>query len=171
MVLGLFTRLLWCYLLLLAITLSTFGLFAPDAAALLRQHHDAPGVLRYHSQISVKDGLGYAWQVVLFKVIKPGNSTDIHLRLVGFPGVAQLSHPRSLEILTAQGQVLSASDIYTESSPAPNVGEYNFTNVLPNLKTIDSLKLYLSLEKEQKLALEIPKEIVTEWQWLINDFN
>ncbi|GAA6622193.1 DUF3122 domain-containing protein [Scytonema sp. NUACC26] len=67
--------------------------------------------------------------------------------------------------------LLTASDVYTESSPAPNVGEYQFTDVLPKLKIIDLLKLYLPLEIDPHLILEIPKEIVTEWQWLINDFD
>jgi hypothetical protein len=164
-------RLLWCCSLLLLLTLAYIGLFTPEAVALLRQHHDAPGVLRYHSQVSIKDKSGYAWQVVLFKVIKPGNPQNIHLRLVGFPGIAQFVHPLPLEIVTTQGQLLTASDIYIESSPAPNVGEYQFTDVFPKLKTIDSLKLYLPLETEKHLLLNIPKEIITEWQWLINDFD
>ncbi|KAF3887620.1 MULTISPECIES: DUF3122 domain-containing protein [Nostocales] len=167
----LLNRLLWRCSLLFVLILATFGTLTPEAIALLRQHHDAPGVLRYHSQVSIKDGLGYAWQVVLFKVVKPGQPKDIHLRLVGFPGTVQFVHPLPLEILTTQGQLLTASDIYIESSPAPNVGEYQFADVLLKLKTLNSLKLYLPLEKDHRLVLKIPKEIVTEWHWLINDFD
>ncbi len=148
----------------------TFGLFAPSATAVLRQHQETPGVLRYHSQASIKDKTGHAWQVVLYKVKNPGASEDINLRLVGFPGVVEFSHPQPLEIVTAQGKLLSASDVYAENSPAPNVGEYKVTKILSQLSTTDSLKLNLSLTTQQ-LQLTIPKNLISEWQMLITDFD
>ncbi|MEC4812202.1 MAG: DUF3122 domain-containing protein [Scytonema sp. PMC 1069.18] len=146
-------------------------MMTPQAFALLRQHHDAPGVLRYHSQVSIKDDTGHTWQVLLFKVFNENRLQNIHLRLVGFPGVVEFAHPQALEILTAKGKILTASDVYAEKSPASNVGEYRFADVLPKLETIDVLKLYIPLEGKKSLILTIPQEVVTEWQWLITDFN
>ena len=152
------------------VIVTTFGLFAPTAFAVLRQHHEAPGVLRYHSQASIKDNTGHAWQVVLYKVKNPGASEDLNLRLVGFPGVAEFSHPQPLEIVTTQGKLLSATDVYAQSSPAPNVGEYKLTKILNQLPTTDSLKLDLPLTTEQS-RLTIPKNVILEWQMLITDFD
>lgn len=152
------------------VILATFGLFAPTAFAVLRQHHEAPGILRYHSQASIKDNTGHAWQVVLYKVRNPGASQDINLRLIGFPGVAEFSHPQPLEIITAQGKLLTASDVYAQNSPAPNVGEYKVTKILNQLPTINSLKLDLPLTTEQS-RLTIPQNVIIEWQMLITDFD
>jgi Protein of unknown function (DUF3122) len=152
------------------VILTTFGLLVPKAFAVLRQHHEVPGVLRYHSQVSIKDNTGHAWQVVLYKVRNLGVSEEVNLRLIGFPGVAEFSHPYPLEIVTAQGKLLSASDVYAENSPAPNVGEYKLTKILNQLPTTDSLKLDLLLTTG-KSRLKIPKNVISEWQMLITDFD
>lgn len=158
-----------CLTLLLILSSAAFS---PDSAvALLRQHHDAPDVLRYHSQVSIKDDSGYSWQVVLFKLFPPGKPVDFNLRLVGFPGVFELAHPQALEIINNQGKLLSADDVYAEKSPAPNVGDYKFRDILLKLKTTDSLKLYVPLSNDQRLVLNIPSSVVLEWQWLVTDFN
>jgi hypothetical protein len=164
------TLLLRCFLVMFIVLMNWVSI-APQAIALLREHHDAPGVLRYHSQVSIKDDTGYAWQILLFKVFDEGRLQNIHLRLVGFPGIVEFTHPQALEILTANGKILTATDVYAKESPAPNVGEYKVADVLPKLETIDALKLYLPLQGKKSLILTIPKEVVTEWQWLITDFN
>ncbi len=165
-----FQRLRCCILVLLLIVCST-TIFSDSANALLRLHQDTPGVMHYHSQESIKDDAGRAWQVVLFKIFKQGKPTNIHLRLVAFPGVAEFNHPRSLEIITKEGKLLVADDIYAEVAPASNVGEYDFTDVLTQLKTIDSLELYLPLIEEKHLILKIPQTLVSEWQILVTDVD
>ncbi|MFH7024378.1 MAG: DUF3122 domain-containing protein [Heteroscytonema crispum UTEX LB 1556] len=162
-----FSQLLLRCVLFIFLILAGFGFSTNSAAAILRQHHDAPGILRYHSQVSIKDDFGHAWQVVLYKLFKPGELENINLRLVGFPGVVEFNHPRSLEIVTANNKLLSASDFYAERSPAANVGEYKFTDILSKLPSTDSLKLYLPVQNPQPLVLKIPQAVVTEWQWLI----
>lgn len=68
------------------------------ATALLREHHESPGVLRYHAQSSLKDKQGYTWQVVLFpSPVSDNVITKYHLRLVGFPGIAEFIHPQPLD--------------------------------------------------------------------------
>ena len=151
--------------------LITIGFPTQESVAMLRQHHDAPGVLRYHSQVSIKDKQEYNWQVLLFKKINPGVKQELDLRIVGFPGIFEFSHPHSLEITTKSGKLLSASDVFATSSPASNVGEYSFTDILPKLTTIESLKLNLPLLGEEKKILAIPKSVVSEWQLLVTEVD
>ena len=137
------------------------------AAAVLREHHESPGVQAYHAQSSLKDKQGYTWQVVLFpEPVSSNIVTRYHLRLVGFPGIAEFIHPQPLEIITASGQVLNAADLITVSSPAPNVGEFDLTNVLPILPEKGSLKLSTILHGDRDLSLSIPESTLIEWQWL-----
>jgi hypothetical protein len=160
----------YCFIILIFL-FTTIGFSTKESVAMLRQHHDAPGVLRYHSQVGIKDKQQYTWQVLLFKKINPGVKQELDLRIVGFPGVFEFSHPHSLEIITASGKLLSASDVFANSSPASNVGEYSFTDVLPKLTTIESLKLNLPLLGKEKKILEIPKAVVTEWQLLVTEVD
>ncbi len=159
-----------CFVIVILVFIG-IGFTTQESTAMLRQHHDAPGVLRYHSQVSIKDKQGYSWQVLLFKKINPGAKQSLHLRLVGFPGVFEFSHPHSLEIVTANGKLLGASDVFASSSPAPNVGEYDLTDVLPQLTTIQSLQLNLPLLDKEKFILKIPKSLVIEWQLLVTEID
>ncbi len=159
-----------CFTALIVI-LMTMGFTTQESIAMLRQHHDAPGVLRYHSQVSIKDKQEYTWQVLLFKKMNPGAEQDLNLRIVGFPGVFEFSHPHSLEIVTASGKLLIASDVYAISSPALNVGEYHLNDVLPKLTKIESLKLNLPLLGKENKILEIPQAVVSEWQLLVTEVD
>ncbi len=156
-------------IILIVLTVGSWGV--ESAQALLRQHHDSPGVLRYHSQVSIKDEKGYAWQVLLFKQNYNSPVKDLRLRVVGFPGIAEIAHPQPLEIEAASGKLLSASDVYALAAPAPNVGEYNLTNVLPQLSSTDALKLYVPTKSVKPLVLKIPNNVVTEWQWLVTEID
>ncbi|MBW4646890.1 MAG: DUF3122 domain-containing protein [Goleter apudmare HA4340-LM2] len=166
-----FSQFFWPCALVILVTLTTYGWDVNAAYALLRQHHDSPSVLRYHSQVSIKDEQGYAWQVLLFKQNYQNVAKELRLRLVGFPGVAELVHPKSLEIITAEGKILSASDVYARAAPANNVGEYDVTDVLPKLSATGALKLYVPVSFDQPLLLKIPDSVVTEWQLLITDID
>ena len=92
--------------------------------------------------------------------------TKYHLRLAGFPGIAEFIHPQPLEIITANRQVLKAADFIAVSSPAPNVGEFDLTDILPMLPEKGSLKLSAILQGNHDLSLKIPESTVIEWQWL-----
>jgi hypothetical protein len=157
--------------LVLLLLLAQMALTTQPAIAVLRQHQDAPGVMRYHSQESLPDLAGKTWQVVLFKQIVPGQPTLFNLRLVAFPGLAEFIHPQPLEITTAGGQILTAADEFAQASPAPNVGQYNFTDVLTKLRTNDPLTLSVPLKGEQTLSLQIPQSLVVEWQWLVTEIQ
>ena len=141
------------------------------AAAVLRQHHESVGVLRYHAQSSLRDQQGMTWQVVLFPEYQANVVTKYHLRLVGFPGIAEFIHPQPLEIITSQGQILDAVDLLSVSSPAPNVGEFDLTDILPLLPEKGFLKLSTILDDNQDLSLKIPESILVEWQLLAKEIG
>jgi hypothetical protein len=166
-----FQQYFWRCALVVFLALTVYVWSVQSAQALLRQHHDSPNVLRYHSQVSIKDEKGYAWQVLLFKQNYNSPVKDLRLRLVAFPGVVELAHPQPLLIETATGKLLNASDAYALTAPAPNVGEYNLTDILPKLPTTDALKLYVPLSSGQQLVLNISNTVVTEWQWLVTEID
>ncbi|MGV2826947.1 DUF3122 domain-containing protein [Myxosarcina sp. GI1(2024)] len=149
--------------LILMITLVTWGICQP-ATAVLRQHHETPGVLRYHARDSIQDKRGNAWQVVLFP--DKQSETKYYLRLVGFPGMVEFVHPRSLEIITSEGKVLTATDAYATSAPAPNVGQYDVTEIISQFPERGSLKLAITLKGDRDLSLKITQPLLTEWQLL-----
>ena len=158
-------------LTLTIVFLVSSGIICSPAIALLRQHHEAPNVLRYHAQDSLKDRDGNTWQVLLFPENSQNASTSYFLRLVGFPGVNSFDHPKSLEILTSQGRIFSATDAYEESAPAPNVGQYDLTPIADQLPSKGTLKLSTPLKERRELALKIPHEVLTEWQLLIQEIE
>lgn len=148
----------------------TSNLFVSPTLALLREHHQSPGVLRYHAQHSLKDKQQRAWQIILFPEDKEQTNIKYYLRLVGFPGLVEFRHPQSLEMITSEGDVLIASDVFAQDTPASNVGQYDVTEVLSQLPSRGSVKLIFSLLKYdntvQDMALRIPSTIVTEWRLL-----
>ena len=139
-------------------------------ALALREHHQSPGVLRYHAQHSIKDKQQRAWQVILFPEDKNNTDTKYYLRLVGFPGLVEFIHPQPLEIITSEGNILTAPDVFADTTPASNVGQYDVTEILSQFPPKGSVKLIFSLFKEdrtvQDMALNIDPAIMTEWQWL-----
>ncbi|MGF1482710.1 MAG: DUF3122 domain-containing protein [Cyanophyceae cyanobacterium] len=149
-------------ILLLCLVVTLLSGTGSPALAVLRQHHSATG-LRYHVHHSLPDREGRAWQVLVF----PDNSDPrrYSLRLVGFPGLANFVHPAPLEIMTSTG-ILLASDRLVHSAPAPNVGQYDISNILTQLSSPESLQLLVPLQQKQ-LVLEIPPPILIEWQWLL----
>ncbi len=165
-----YLRLILLFNLILLFTISSFSICFP-ATALLRQHHETPGVLRYHAQDSLKDGDRNTWQVILFPDNLQTSKTRYYLRLVGFPGIKSFNHPQSLEIITSQGNILTAADAYPKSAPAPNVGQYDFTPIMAKLPTKGSLKLAVILKGNSELSLKIPHEVLTEWQLLAKEIE
>lgn len=136
------------------------------AAAVLREHHENSGILRYHAHHSVKDKNGMTWQVLVFPEERSDRLTKYHLRLVGFPGTVKFIHPQSLEIITPRGEVLRAKDTITDPSFAPNVGEFDLTSLLPILPDKGSLKLSTILDEDFDLSLSIRESNLIEWRWL-----
>ncbi len=149
--------------LVLLVFIGLDNLTTQPALASIRQMEEAPGQVLIQSRHTLKDNRGDAWQVVLFKRTKVDGSSAIHLRLVDFPGLADLAHPQPLIITTNKGDSFKAEDLLAEQAPAANVGEFDVQNILSQLP-ITKLNLSLAMKGDNFTQLSIPSEVVLEWQ-------
>ncbi|BAY37001.1 hypothetical protein NIES2111_13350 [Nostoc sp. NIES-2111] len=156
--------LFWWLLLLGILTLYIFlglgGLTAPTVIAAVNQSESTE--ILYRSFAKLNDQSGQVWQVVLFKQIYPGQAQTVNLRIVGFPGSAELLHPQPLKITTVTGKVLTATDVFLDEAPAPTIGQYDFKDILPQL-SIEPLVLSISVPKDT-INISVPQSVVQEWQ-------
>lgn len=141
----------------------------PSAAAAIRQLEEAPGQVVYQSRQTLKDQHGNSWQAIAFKRIRPDGSTSVALRLVGFPGVANLDRSQPLTLTNSLGKTLTAADdtgkIFTdEAAPEPNVGQYDLQHLLPQLQTEIPLQLTLSTADGRDVSLTVPPALIAEWK-------
>lgn len=160
------------FLLVTGLILLTFiyqGSFTINSAnALIREIEETPTQIVYQAKHTLKDKTGKSWQVVFYKRVKLGKVDNINLRLVGFPGSVEIAHPQPLKISATQDKVLIAEDNFAEKAPAPNVGEYNFKKLLPELKTNAPVLLSLPLTDNEKAKIKIPLPVLLEWQEVIS---
>jgi len=70
---------------------------------------------------------------------------SLHLRLVGFPGQVELTHPEALRITTGDGELLIAPDVSAQAPELVNVGEYAFLEVMSRREQDPPLRLSLPL--------------------------
>ncbi len=146
-------------LLLLGFT----GLIPQSARAAVTQIEDASGQLLYRSHHRLRDDLGKAWQVVVFKQNSPDPSqSSINLRLMGLPGTVEVVHPKALKIRTQTNQVFQADDIFRSEAPIATMGEYNVKAILPQLP-VEEVLLGIPLGENNYLKLWVPRSVVQEW--------
>ncbi len=161
--------LFWWLLLLGILTIYIFlglgSLTSPTAIAAVNQTEAASKEILYRSFAKLNDQSGRVWQVVLFKQIYPGQAQTVNLRLVGFPGSAELLHPQPLKITTATGKVLTAADVFLDEAPAPTIGQYDFKDILPQL-SIEPLVLTIPLPKNT-INISVPQSVVQDWQEVV----
>ncbi|WP_225885184.1 DUF3122 domain-containing protein [Leptolyngbya sp. KIOST-1] len=164
-----FFGLLWLGAVILDLWLG-LGLFnPPSAAAAIRQLEEAPGQVVYQSRQTLKDQHGNSWQAIAFKRIRPGGTTSVALRLVGFPGLVTIDRSQPLTLTNSLGQTLTAADasgpIFTnEAAPEPNVGQYDLQPLLPELRAEIPLRLTLSTVGGDGIDLRVPSALIEEWQ-------
>lgn len=165
---NLFWWLLWLAILTISIYifLSSVNLTSGMVIAGVNKLEVVPGEILYRSQKKLDDQSGNVWQIVLFKQVYPGQGQTVNLRLVGFPGSAELFHPQPLKITTASGKVFTAADIFLEDAPAPTIGQYNLKEILPQLP-IDPLMLSIPLPGDRFINISVPKSVVQEWQMVM----
>ncbi|AFZ33117.1 hypothetical protein Glo7428_4684 [Gloeocapsa sp. PCC 7428] len=139
------------------------GTFLSQPVLAVVNQIEAPGEILYRSQQRLQDSSGNYWQVILFKQVQIGQPPLVNLRLVGFPGVAELIHPQPLRITTPTGEILTANDVFLVEAPAPTIGQYDVRNILPNLP-VESLQLILPLAGDRFINISVPRFVVQEWQ-------
>ncbi|PAX55228.1 DUF3122 domain-containing protein [Brunnivagina elsteri] len=162
----------WLLLLgaLVLLILLSLGTFNPTpATATISTIEEAPGQILSQSRHQLRDDKGNAWQVVLFKRVKGDVFPSINLRLVAFPGTANFAHPQSLQIITKNGNIFDAKDVFAEQAPSENVGEYNVNNILEKLPNAAAINLYLVMKDNQAIEFKIPAEVILEWQTIAHN--
>ncbi len=155
-------------MLVLAVTLNVA--IAP-AQATLRQLEEAPGQMVYQSRQTLKDQQGNSWQAIAFKRIRPDKAATIYLRLVGFPGTAELDHSQPLTLTDSLGKTLTAKDIsqemFTDKTQVDlNAAEYDLQPILMQLELGIPLQLSLPTLDQPEVALNVSPELVKEWRSL-----
>jgi hypothetical protein len=151
---------------LVLLILTLFCGFSAPATALIRTQKESADQILSQSRHSLRDNQGDPWQVVLFKRTKKEQITSIELRLVGFPDLVKFRHPQPL-IITTTDRILSAPDQFAKASPAPNVGQYDFQQIWPQLLRSQKLQLELPLETSDPRILTLPYPVILEWQDLL----
>jgi hypothetical protein len=136
--------------------------------AAIRQLEEAPGQMVYQSRQNLKDQQENTWQAIAFKRTSPDNKVSIYLRLVGFPGVAEIDPAQSLSLTNSLGKTLTASydldNILIDSAvPKTNIGQYDLEPILTQLQASIPLKLTLSTIQGETVNLSIPSTLIEEW--------
>lgn len=139
--------------------------------AVIRQLEEAPGQMVYQARQTLQDQHGNSWQVIAFKRIRPDHATAIYLRLVGFPGTAELDHSQALTLTDSLGQTLTATDISQEmfsdkTQVELNAAEYDLQPILMQLEVGIPLSLLLPTLNQPDITLNVTPEIVEEWKSL-----
>ncbi len=155
---------LFAFSTLLCLACST--LWANPAQALMREIVEKPGQTLYQSRQSLRDQQGQTWQVVLFKRVKNGQSEEINLRLVGFPGNIAFQHPAPLVIHPNGETTVELPDMLTAENPGENVGQFLITADFQNLELNSIWDLNLPL-KGQECQIKVPYFVLQEWQTLL----
>jgi hypothetical protein len=155
-------------ILVLAVTLNVA--IAPAHAA-IRQLEEAPGQMVYQARQTLKDQQGNSWQAIAFKRIRPDKAATIYLRLVGFPGTANIDHSQPLMLTDSMGKTLTAVDISQEmftdkTQIKPDVGQYDLQPILMQLELAIPLRLTLPTLEQPDIILNISPEMVGEWRSL-----
>lgn len=141
----------------------------PSAFAAIRQLEEAPGQIVYQSRQTLKDQHNTSWQAIAFKRIRPDGNTSFYLRLVGFPGAAEIAHSQPLTLTNSMGQILNAVDassqIFTDARlPEPNVGQYDLQPILSHLRVELPWHLSVPMTHDETIVLHVPQFLVQEWQ-------
>jgi hypothetical protein len=106
--------------------------------------------------------------VVFYQRTKAGEIENINLRLIGFPGSVEFSHPQPLTVKTNDGKMLEASDRFAKQSPGGNVGEYNFKEIVSELPKNRDLSLALPIKNQGQVEMNIPVAVILEWQEVLS---
>ena len=90
------------------------------------------------------------------------------MRLVGFPGVAEIDPAQPLSLTNSLGKTLTASYdldniLIDPAVPKTNIGQYDLEPVLTQLQASIPLKLTLPTIQGEAVNLSIPSTLIEEW--------
>jgi hypothetical protein len=146
-----------------------FGIYPAQAA--IRQLEEAPGQRVYQSRQTLKDRQGNIWQAIAFKRVRPDGTTSIYLRLVSFPGIAEVDRTRPLKLINSLGKTWTANDvsqqIFTDTAhPEPNVAQYDLQPILMQLNPAVPLRLEIPSLNQVSITLNVSPSLIEEWRSL-----
>ncbi|MEA5472392.1 DUF3122 domain-containing protein [Spirulina sp. 06S082] len=126
----------------------------------------------YKSRQLLQDQQGGSWQAIAFERILPDRQDSIYLRLVAFPGTANIDHSKPLIITNRMSKTLTAVDVsqdmfMDDTEMAPDLGEYDLQPILMQLESAIPLQLILSTLDQQEIVLNVSPVVVEEWRSLI----
>ncbi|MEM9448863.1 MAG: DUF3122 domain-containing protein [Cyanobacteria bacterium P01_E01_bin.6] len=143
--------------------------YSAPALADIQTIEEAPGQILYQSRHTLQDQHGDRWQIIAFNRLRPDGRTSFYLRLVSFPGVAEINRSKSITLTTSLGQSLVAADasskIFTdESTPEPNVGQYDLQPIVSQLSEVVPLQITLPLLNKSDSLLPISPAMIQKWK-------
>jgi len=150
--------------IILVILVGFGGLTSQRAIALITQQEEAPRQMLYQARHNLRDETGNIWKLVFYKRTKAGEIDSINLRLIGFPGSVEFSHPQPLTLTTNNGKVIEAEDGFAEQSPGGNLAEYNFKKIVSELPKNEALFLFLPIKNQGRVEMKVPLAVILEWQ-------
>jgi hypothetical protein len=141
----------------------------PVVLAAIRQLEETPGQMVYQSRQNLQDQHGNIWQAIAFKRISSDHKINIYLRLVGFPGVAEIDLEQPISLINSLGNTLTAgydsgNILIDPAAPKTNIGQYDLEPILPQLQTTIPLKLTLPTIQGEAISLSIPSTLIEEWK-------
>jgi hypothetical protein len=149
----------------------TINLAITPAQAAIRQLEEAPGQMVYQTRQILKDQQGNSWQAIAFKRLRPDDTAVIYLRLVGFPGTAEIDHSQPLTLTDSMGKTFTAADVshdmFTDATQMESdVGQYDLQPILMQLELAIPLRLTLATLDQPKIILNVSPDVVEEWRSL-----
>jgi hypothetical protein len=147
----------------------------PPAQAAIRQLEESPGQIVYQSRHALQDQHGNQWQTIAFNRVRADGKHSFYLRLVTFPGGAEIDRSQPLTLTTSLGKSYTAADasqqIFTdEFTPEPNVGQYDLQAIVSELELEIPLQLQLPVLSNESnpdgadIKLSISPDMIQEWQ-------
>ena len=160
-----------CGTILISCLVGVETILALPATAAIQQLEEAPGQVIYQSRQTLQDQHGNSWQTIAFRRIRSGNSPVLFLRFVAFPGVTSIDRSPPLALTNSLSKILTANDasakIFTdETSPEPNVGQYDLAPIISELQPTLPLKLSLPTTQSEPVEILVPSSLVEEWKTL-----
>jgi hypothetical protein len=154
----------------------TINLAIAPVQAAIRQLEEAPGQTVYQSEVyqsrqTLKDQQGNSWQAIAFKRTHPDRTATMYLRLVGFPGTANLDHLRPLTLIDSMGKTFTAADVsqdmfMDQAQVGADAGEYDLQPILMQLESAIPLRLVLPTLNQSEITLNVSPNVVEEWRSL-----
>ncbi len=122
----------------------------------------APGKIHCRSEQILTDDAGHKWEVMFFTEVNSPEVTSLNLRLSGLYSSANIQSQKPL-VISSSNKHYEATDIFLENPPLASIGQYDLKNILPRFSS-EELTLEIPLESSNSVYLQIPVELVQEWQ-------